>query len=59
MVDVLVITCPYCGEQVELDLEPGEQGDLVYGCDFCSSSMRVVVRRDEWGDPQVEVQKQE
>jgi hypothetical protein len=55
MVDVVVLTCPHCGEQVELDLEPGEQGEVTYGCDFCSQPVKVIVQRDEWGDPQVEV----
>jgi hypothetical protein len=57
MEDIVVLCCPGCGEQVELALDPGEQGDLRYDCELCARTLRVVVERDEWGDPEVSVER--
>jgi hypothetical protein len=59
MEESLVLCCPACGEQVELPLEPGEQGELEYHCELCSTPLRVTVERDEWGDPEVRIEKRE
>lgn len=50
------IPCPYCGEPVDLFLEPsGERGEdeFVEECPACSRDFEVTVRWDEAGDPHV------
>jgi hypothetical protein len=30
-----LVTCPYCGEEVEIYLEPDVRGSLVMDCEVC------------------------
>ena len=54
--DDFLITCPYCGEQVEIYVEPDTRGTLVQDCEVCCNPWRVHVRgRGE--DRQVEVSR--
>ena len=55
--DWIQLTCPYCGEAIELLLDPLESGSLVEDCSVCCNPCQVTVTRDEWGDPQVTVER--
>jgi hypothetical protein len=41
------ILCPYCGETVEIYLEPDVQGTLVMDCEVCCRPWQVHVTRDD------------
>ena len=43
MEDQFVIDCPYCGEQVEIYLEPDVGGTLVQDCEVCCNPWRIRV----------------
>ena len=48
MPDEFLITCPYCGEEVEIYLEPETRGTLIQDCEVCCNPWRVHVSgRDE------------
>ena len=51
MDDRFLVTCPYCGEQVEIYLEPDVGGSFVQDCEVCCNPWRVSVSRD--GDDRV------
>jgi hypothetical protein len=40
------VQCPYCGEEVELYLEPEIQGTLVQDCEVCCNPWQVTVYWD-------------
>lgn len=44
-----VVTCPYCGEEVEIYLEPDVRGIFVQDCEVCCNpwQVRVVFDGDE------------
>jgi hypothetical protein len=46
MEDTFVVTCPYCGEEVELYLEPDVGGSFVQDCEVCCNPWRVLVETD-------------
>ena len=46
MEDHFLVTCPYCGEEVEIFLEPDVSGELVQDCEVCCNPCLVRV----WGD---------
>lgn len=54
--DALVI-CPYCGEQVEIALDPGSgpAQEYVEDCQVCCQPWRVTVTYDEQGGATVSV----
>ena len=54
MEDTYVVTCPYCGEQVEIYVEPDVRGTFVQDCEVCCNPWRVRVSRDR-ADRDVEV----
>jgi hypothetical protein len=41
--DQFQVTCPYCGEQVEIYLEPDVTGTFVQDCEVCCNPWRVRV----------------
>jgi hypothetical protein len=43
MEDEFVVTCPYCGEAVEVYLEPDVRGTFVQDCEVCCNPWRVRV----------------
>jgi hypothetical protein len=43
MSNVFSVTCPYCGEEVEIYLEPDVLGTLVQDCEVCCNPWRVHV----------------
>ena len=47
MDDRFLVTCPYCGEEVEIYIEPDMRGSFVQDCEVCCNPWRVSVSRDE------------
>jgi hypothetical protein len=43
MDDTFLVTCPYCGEAVEIYVEPDVRGSFVQDCEVCCSPWRVHV----------------
>jgi Cysteine-rich CPXCG len=43
MSDEFSVTCPYCGEQIEIYLEPDVQGTLIQDCEVCCHPCRMRV----------------
>jgi cysteine-rich CPXCG protein len=54
--DRFIVTCPYCGEQVEIYLEPDVRGTFVQDCEVCCNPWRVRVFRSR-GDRDIEVRR--
>jgi prolyl-tRNA synthetase len=51
-----LVICPYCGEEVEIYLEPEIRGSLIQDCEVCCNPWQVRVTSD--GDERwVEVTK--
>jgi hypothetical protein len=48
------VSCPYCGELVELTLEPDIMGTLVHDCEVCCRPWQVRVGYEQ-GERYVEV----
>ena len=48
------VTCPYCGEQVEIYVEPDVSGRLVQDCEVCCNPWIIRIVRED-GDRWVEV----
>jgi hypothetical protein len=47
MRDTFVVTCPYCGEEVEIYLEPELTGSFVQDCEVCCNPWRVRLTFDD------------
>jgi hypothetical protein len=45
--DQFLVTCPYCGEQIEIYVEPDVAGSFVQDCEVCCNPWRVLVHREE------------
>ncbi len=43
MDDYFLVTCPFCGEDAEIYLEPDVRGTLVQDCEVCCNPWRVRV----------------
>jgi hypothetical protein len=43
MEDLFLVICPYCGQQVEIYLEPDVKGSFVQDCEVCCNPWRVRV----------------
>jgi hypothetical protein len=41
-----LVTCPYCGEDVEILVEPDVRGSFVQDCEVCCNPWTVRVERD-------------
>ena len=41
--DAFVVTCPYCGEESEIYVEPDVTGSFVQDCEVCCNPWRVRV----------------
>jgi hypothetical protein len=52
-----VVTCPYCGEPVEITLDPGSGDDQEYveDCEVCCQPWRVSVTYDRTGEARVSI----
>ncbi len=46
MRDQFPVTCPYCGESLELYLEPDVEGTLVQDCEVCCNPWQISVWTD-------------
>ena len=46
MSDEFLVTCPYCGEEVEIYVEPDLRGSFVQDCEVCCNPWRVRVSSD-------------
>lgn len=44
MADEFVVTCPYCGEAVEIFLEADLTGTVVQDCEVCCNPWRIRIR---------------
>lgn len=47
MDDTFEVTCPYCGESVEIYVEPDVRGSFVQDCEVCCNPWRIYVSADE------------
>jgi uncharacterized Zn finger protein len=47
MADSFLVTCPYCGEEIELYLEADIHGDLVQDCEVCCNPWLIRVLDDD------------
>ncbi len=43
MDDSVVVVCPYCGENVEIYVEPDVTGTFIQDCEVCCNPWRVSV----------------
>jgi cysteine-rich CPXCG protein len=43
MPDEFLVTCPFCGELVEIYVEPDVNGSFVQDCEVCCNPWRVEV----------------
>lgn len=53
------VDCPYCGEAVELLIDPETRGTYVEDCEVCCNPWQVTVERDADGDASVRVERLE
>jgi hypothetical protein len=42
--DRFTVTCPYCGEEIEIYVEPDVHGTFIQDCEVCCNPWRVRVR---------------
>ena len=54
MEDTFPVICPYCGEEVEVYVEPDLRGSFIQDCEVCCNPWRVCIADDD-GDRSVEV----
>ncbi len=54
MNELFDVTCPYCGEQVEIYVEPDVSGRLVQDCEVCCNPWLIRVMQED-GDRWLEV----
>jgi hypothetical protein len=49
MDSAFLVTCPYCGEEIEIYIEPDQRGTFVQDCEVCCNPwrIRVVGKGDE------------
>lgn len=40
------VPCPYCGETVEIFVEPDVLGEMVHDCEVCCNPWQLTVVRD-------------
>ena len=41
MRDEFLVTCPFCGEQLDIYIEPDTRGTFVQDCEVCCNPWRV------------------
>jgi hypothetical protein len=44
--DAHLVTCPYCGEEIEIYVEADVRGSYVQDCEVCCNPWSVHVSRD-------------
>jgi hypothetical protein len=55
--DTSLVQCPYCGESVELWVDPATTGYYVEDCEVCCRPWRVNVQRGADGELLVDVDR--
>jgi len=50
-----LVTCPYCGEEVEIFVEPDVHGSFVQDCEVCCNPWLVRVERGEEDERHISV----
>lgn len=55
--DDIEIECPYCGEHLELSIEPDVFGAMVQDCEVCCNPLQLTITRDRDGDVEVRVER--
>jgi hypothetical protein len=48
-IDAFAVTCPYCGEEVEIHVEEDVRGSFVQDCEVCCNPWLVRVTRSAEG----------
>ncbi len=51
------VTCPYCGEALELHVDPDVSGSYVQDCEVCCNPWQITVDRDDDGALSVTVER--
>lgn len=51
--------CPYCGERIELVVDPTGDSQYVEDCQVCCRPITVVVQEGELGEPDVELWRED
>ena len=49
MDDTFTVECPYCGEPLEIYVEPDVRGSYVQDCEVCCEPMLVTVTDEDDG----------
>jgi uncharacterized Zn finger protein len=52
-----LVQCPYCGEDVEIFIEPDVSGSFVQDCEVCCNPWLVRVERSQDGDRDVSISR--
>ena len=47
MNDTHLVTCPFCGEEIEIYVEPDVRGSYVQDCEVCCNPWTVRVTRED------------
>lgn len=55
--DVIEVQCPWCGEWTEILVPFDQWGEMIQDCEVCCRPWRLEVTRDDWGDPDVRVDR--
>ena len=54
MYDTAFVTCPYCFEQLDVYVDPENEGELIRDCDICCRPWVLYVSRGANGELFVE-----
>lgn len=57
--DSTLVSCPFCGQSVELYVDPGTEGEYTQDCDLCCHPWHVSVFREPSGNLHLEVGREE
>jgi hypothetical protein len=57
MEEFIAVICPYCGEDVEMALDPMTTGEFIHDCEVCCRPWQVRVRRDADNNATVDVDR--
>ncbi len=55
--DTQLVTCPYCGEEIEIYIELDVRGSYIQDCEVCCNPWKVHVTREHDGEVYVEVSR--
>jgi hypothetical protein len=45
--DTHLVTCPFCGEEIEIYVEPDVRGSYIQDCEVCCNPWTVRVTRED------------